>query len=132
MKRFMFNICLTAILSVMCITSAHALTITGGATSTYIFDMLINADGTVIDNGTIRVDGRWTKTELKNAFMPKDGTKYATDYIGFGNIAVFRMSNTPLYENDPYADSVWQIFFDSSGYSVYVYRFKDTIEKEEE
>lgn len=132
MRRFMFNLCLTAILILSAVSSASALTITGGATSTYIFDMLVNADGTVIDDGTIRIDGRWTKTELKKAFMPKDGTKYATDYIGFGNIAVFRMSNTPLYANDPYADSVWQIYFDSSGYSVYVYRFKDTIEKEEE
>lgn len=130
MKRFMFNSCLTVIL-ILSGSSASALVV-GEPTSTFIFDMLVNADGTVIDDGTIRIDGRWTKTELKKAFMPKDGTKYATDYIGFGNIAVFRMSNTPLYANDPYADSVWQIYFDSSGYSVYVYRFKDTIEKEEE
>ena len=64
MKRFMFNLCLTVILSVMCISSAHALTVTG-QTSTFIFDMLVNADGTTVDDGTIKIDGRFTKTEIK-------------------------------------------------------------------
>lgn len=127
MKRFMFNLCLTATLILSAVSSASALTITGGATSTYIFDMLVNADGTVIDDGTIRIDGRWTKTELKNILKP-----FTTDSLGFGNVAAYRIKALPFYANDPYADSVWMIYFDSSGYSVYVYRYKDTIEKEEE
>lgn len=126
MKRFMFNLCLTVILSVMCISSAHALTVTG-QTSTFIFDMLVNADGTTVDDGTIKIDGRFTKTEVKTVLKP-----FTKDSIVFGDTHVYEVVGLPLVSGDNYADSVWFVYYDSSGYTVYVYRYKGKIEPEEE
>lgn len=126
MKRFVFNFCLTVILSVICVSSAQAL-VSGEQTRTFIFDMLINADGTITDDGTIRLDGRFTKTDVKTALKP-----FTKDSIVFGDTHIYEIAGLPLVSGDNYADSVWFVYYDSSGYTVYVYRYKSKIEPEEQ
>lgn len=126
MKRSMLNLCLTAIICIMCVSSAQALTI-GETTSTFIFDMLVNADGTTVDDGTIKLDGRFTKTEVKTVLKP-----FTKDSIVFGDTHVYEINGLPLVSGDNYADSIWFVYYDSSGYTVYVYRYSGKIEKEEQ
>ena len=123
-----FNRCLTVAAIILLISgTAHALTVTGEATSTFIFDMLVNADGTVTDDGTIKLDGRFTKTEVKTVLKP-----FTKDSIIFGDTHVYEVAGLPLVSGDNYADSIWFVYYDSSGYTVYVYRYHGAVEKEEQ
>lgn len=122
MRRIFFGIIL-ACFAVMAFSASPASALTGRDLSgkTWLFFMSVNADGTMIDNGTMVFDQQWSKTELKE--LLKQSTVGSP--ISYANITTFRLNLDP-------EDWTMIMYFDSAGKSLYGYVMPTKISPEEE
>jgi hypothetical protein len=125
MKKAILTMFVT-MFAVLTATQAFALTSKDLDSKMWVFSIVANSDGTLIDNNTFMLNARFSKSELKTALTaidPETGKASATQIVSFGSISIYRFAGS---------DMLLHCIFDSAGISKYCYILPKQIEQEQE